>query len=245
MASIADTSASSSRARLGQHAQRQLVDRDKVPLVGGSIGRGPLQQPVDVESRGSARMQSGPVAISARIGLRAWPRPLRADARATRNTRMASTFPSWSWPHRWHHHPGPPGRPRWRPGGRTCRAGDGADGWAGQTSTTFTPREEVAGEPGAVGTGSLDSEQVDLAEALQPGQQLPVALGRRRERLAPRSPPRSSKAAATCTSRWVSTPPVICRVKVVIVIFAHAGWDGTAPSGTMDRTATGLCGRLL
>ena len=39
-------------------------------------------------------MGSGAVEIRLRIWLRAWVRPLRAEARATRKTRMDSTFPS-------------------------------------------------------------------------------------------------------------------------------------------------------
>src|ERR1700685_825434 len=39
-------------------------------------------------------MDSGAVEIRPRIWLSAWVRPLRAEARATRKTRMDSTFPS-------------------------------------------------------------------------------------------------------------------------------------------------------
>jgi len=45
-------------------------------------------------SRMSWRISSGAVEIRLRIWLSAWVRALRADVRATRRTRMPSTFPS-------------------------------------------------------------------------------------------------------------------------------------------------------
>ena len=45
-------------------------------------------------SRSSARSSSGAVEMRLRIWLMAWVRLLRAEERATRSTRMASTFPS-------------------------------------------------------------------------------------------------------------------------------------------------------
>ena len=105
---------------------------------------------------------------------------------------------------------------------------------------------EIAGEPGAVAAGALDPDELDLAESLQPGA---AALGSRRassESSRPSSSdPRSSSAAATWTSRCVSTPPVMRRAIVVIVIpsFVMGGWHRT--ERTTDRTAMGLCGRLL
>lgn len=44
--------------------------------------------------RSSARISSGAVEMRLRIWLRVWARDLRAEDRATRRTRMASTFPS-------------------------------------------------------------------------------------------------------------------------------------------------------
>ena len=91
---------------------------------------------------------------------------------------------------------------------------------------------EVAGQPGAVGAGALDTDDVHLAEAAQPGEQAPVAGGVVSNDSTPSSAPWWSKAAATWTSRWVSTPPVIRSGKVVIVIPSLvSGWGGTAPPG--------------
>ena len=111
------------------------------------------------------------------------------------------------------------------------------------TSTTRTRfGQEVTGEPGAIGAGPFDTDQLDGAELAQPSEQLLVAALGGGEALDAEESPRSSKAAATWTSRCVSTPPVMLRAKVVTVI-PSLDWVGgdTAPSGTTDRTATGLC----
>ena len=66
---------------------------------------------------------------------------------------------------------------------------------------------EVAGEPGAIGTRPFDADQLDRTEVAQPAQQLLVAARSVVAKLStPRRVPRSSKAAATWTSRCVSTP---------------------------------------
>ena len=69
--------------------------------------------------------------------------------------------------------------------------------------------QEVAGESRAVAAGAFDADQLDGPEALQPGQQFAIARGVAGKLSTPSWAPRSSRAAATCTSRWVSTPPVI------------------------------------
>ena len=105
----------------------------------------------------------------------------------------------------------------------------------------------MAGQAGAVAAGALDTRRARprRCDPSQPSRAA-VAGGVVANDSTPSSAPRSSSAAATWTSRWVSTPPVICGAMVVIVIPSLAsGWGGTAPAGTTDRTATGLYDRLL
>ena len=88
------------------------------------------------------------------------------------------------------------------------------------TSITSTPAAaEVAGQPGAVGAGALDPDPFDRAERRQPAVQLadtrPASSGTTRRRARRRC---ASTTAATCTSRWVSTPPVTGRVASTMVI---------------------------
>ena len=78
------------------------------------------------------------------------------------------------------------------------------------TSTTSTPfRRRNRARPDPIGTGALDADLGHLAELLEPGQQRLVAGGIGIERLGADQRPSGSRAAATCVSRWVSTPPVI------------------------------------
>ena len=89
-------------------------------------------------------------------------------------------------------------------------------------------------------------EQFDGPETPQPGQELGVALRGRVERLDTKE-----------SSPFVQGG---CNMHVEVRVdpagdlpwqsghchpFVPFGWGGTAPSGTMDKTATGLCGRLL
>ena len=175
-------------------------------------------------------MGSGAVEIRPRIWLSAWVRALRAEDRATRKTRMDSTFPSLVLA---------------SPAGVAGEGGTGGrDGVLGiglalaPATLAIGPVDfddadplglEMAGEPGAIGPGPFDADQLDRAEVAQPAQQLLVAAPSVVAKLStPRRAPRSSKAAATWTSRCVSTPPVMLRGKVVTVI-PSLDWVGVTP----------------
>jgi hypothetical protein len=79
---------------------------------------------------------------------------------------------------------------------------------AGRLDDLHTVRAKVAGQRGAVAAGALHADTAHLAEPAQLRQQLPVARNRGRELRGPSTPRMRSTAAATCTSRWVSAPPV-------------------------------------
>jgi hypothetical protein len=105
---------------------------------------------------------------------------------------------------------------------------------------------KVPGESGPVGAGALDAEQLDGPEAPQPGQQLVVAPGRGRKGLD--SEERSAFVQGGCNMH------VEVRVDPASDLpwqsghghpFVPIGWGGTTSIGTMDKTAMGLCGRLL
>ena len=76
---------------------------------------------------------------------------------------------------------------------------------------------DVAGQAGAVTAGPFDPDQADRPEPAQPAQQAGVAGRSGRELPTPSSPPIGSSAAATCTSAWVSTPPVMARASSTMV----------------------------
>ncbi len=121
-------------------------------------------------------MGSGAVETRLRIWLSAWVRPLRADALATRNTRMDSTFPSLLLA-------SPAASPE-----RAARAAVMAS-WG--SDLPFAPAAlsvgtvdfddadpfglEMTGEPGSIGPSPFDADQLDEAEVAQPPQQLLVA----------------------------------------------------------------------
>ena len=117
-----------------------------------------------------------------------------------------------------------------------------AVGWAGPPPPLgFLPRA-VAGQGPPRRTRCLRHRpsRRPRSRAVSP----PAAGNRPRARndAVPSRPPISSNAAATCTSRCVSTPPVT-RV-IVIAANPFAGvWH--RPAGTADKTATGLYDRLL
>jgi hypothetical protein len=94
---------------------------------------------------------------------------------------------------------------------------------------------EVAGQPGPIGPGPFDADQLDGAEVAQPAQQLLVAALVVAKLSTPSRVPRSSKAAATWTSRCVSTPPVMLRAKLVTVIPSLV-WVGVTPHRAERRT---------
>ena len=81
----------------------------------------------------------------------------------------------------------------------------------------------VPGQAGAVAAGPLDPDQGDGPEPGQPAQQPGIAGRRGRELPTPSSPPMGSSAAATCTSAWVSTPPVMARVSTMVTVIPFTG----------------------
>ena len=163
---------------------------------------------------------------------------MRALRLATISARIASTAPSR-----------PFGAPRARPdcaARAALTASSGSDlPWrrrscrsARSTSTTRTPgRGEVPGQAGAVAAGALDADQAHGPEPAQPAQQAGVP-GRawRGTPATPSSPPTGSSAAATCTSAWVSTPPVMaaCLLRWSLPSLSQVeGWH--APAGRRIR----------
>jgi len=147
---------------------------------------------------------------------------------------MTSTFPSLAlaWPE---------ASPDWAaraPAPLAVRAVDLGHGHAGLV--------EVAGKPGPVGAGALDAHQLDGAEGPQPGQELAVAPGGGLEGLDPKEGP-SPVQGGRHVDVEVGVDPAgdpACQSGHRHP-FRCLGWGGTAPSGTTDRTAVGLLGRLL
>ena len=74
----------------------------------------------------------------------------------------------------------------------------------------------VAGQAGAVAAGALDPDQAHGPEPAQPVQQAGIAGRVTGNSWTPSRPPMGSSAAATCTSAWVSTPPVMVRVSTMV-----------------------------
>ena len=192
--------------------------------VVGSPGRSlaaPRTMRHTVVPRNCSRSSSGPVSNRARIWLSALTRAWRAERSAVRRARMASTFPV----------------PGLGLGDGVTRehglgGGDGVDGIGLAVAAPalaigtahldrLHPLEvEEAGEPSSIGPGSLDAKALDLAELLQPTKCGAIAGRFVANDSTPSSVPRSSSAATTWTSRWVSTPPVIRRVVSVMVVMA-------------------------
>ena len=113
--------------------------------------------------RSSVRMDSGAVEIRLRIWLSAWVRPLRAEKRATRKTRMDSTFPPLVLA-------SPVASPG--PGGRdgVLRVGLAlAPPALAVGAVDFDDADplglEMSGEPGAIGPGAFDTDQLDRARS--------------------------------------------------------------------------------
>ena len=176
-------------------------------------------------------MGSGAVEIRLRIWLSAWVR-----ACAPRPSQPAE--PAWtprcrrgSWRDRRRRPRGRLEPQRWRLRGRTCPCAGGAGGWAGRPRRRDPLGVEVPGEPRSIGPGALDADELDGAEVAEPAQQLLVAAAVVAKLSTPRSAPRSSRAAATWTSRCVSTPPVMLRAKWPCHPFVGLGWGDTTPAG--------------
>jgi hypothetical protein len=105
---------------------------------------------------------------------------------------------------------------------------------------------EVTGESSSVGAGALHAQQLNGPEAPQPGQQLVVAAWRRLEGLdSKESSPFVQGGGNMHVEVRVDPAGDLPWQSGHCHPFVRIGWGGTAPSGTMDKTATGLCGRLL
>ncbi len=101
---------------------------------------------------------------------------------------------------------------------------------------------EVTGEPGAIGTRPFDANQLDGAEVAQPPQELLVAALGGGEALDAEEgssfvQSRSDMDVEVCIDPAGDAPCQIGHCHP----FVGLGWGDTAPSGTTDRTATGLC----
>ena len=147
---------------------------------------------------------------------------------------------TWACP--WPDHSRRPGRLRWRRGDRTCHC-------AGVLAIRPVDLEDldahpaqVTGQARAIGPGALDADLGDVTEGLEPAQQCLVAGELVSKRSVPSSPPSGSRAAATWTSRCVSTPPVTPRaastmVMVIPSLYGVEGWHGRSGS---ERRGSGL-----
>ncbi len=172
-----------------------------------------------LRSRSSARSSSGAVDTRLRIWFMAWLRALRAEDRATRSTRMASTLPFLVLA-------SPLASPDCA-ARAAATASSGSDFSPPPAALAVGPVDfdhgdalvvEEAGQPGAVGTGALDTHQLDHAERAEPPPGTAIAGEGGVEGLDPEERARSSRAATTWTSRWVSTPAVMRSGMVVMVI---------------------------
>ena len=96
--------------------------------------------------------------------------------------------------------------------------------------------------PGAIGTGPFDTDELDGAKVAQPAQQLLVASRGGGETL----------DAEQGSSLVQSSSYMDVKVRIDAAgdapwqighchPFVGLGWGDTAPSGTTDKTATGLC----
>ena len=99
----------------------------------------------------------------------------------------------------------------------------------------------MASQPGAIGPGAFDADELDRAEVAEPPQQLLVAALGRGEAL----------DAEESTSFVQSRRYMDVEVRIYPAgdascqsghchPFVGLGWGDTAPSGTTDKTATGL-----
>ena len=192
--------------------------------------------------RSSARMGSGAVDTRLRIWLSAWVRPFRAEDLATRKTRMDSTFPSLVLA-------SPAASPE-----RAARAAEMAS-WGSDlplsrrrwrlgrsTSTRIRSAWRCRVSPRPHQTGPFDADEVDRAEVAQPPQQFLVALLGGGEALDAEENPSfvQSRSYMDIEVRIDAAGDAPCQSGHCHP-FVGLGWGDTAPSGTTDRTATGLC----
>jgi hypothetical protein len=101
---------------------------------------------------------------------------------------------------------------------------------------------EVSGESRAIGPGPFDPDQLDGAEVAQPAQQqLVAALGGGEALDAEEGAPLvQSHSYMDVEVRIDPAGDAPCQSGHCHP-FVGLGWGDTAPSGTTDRTATGLC----
>ena len=100
---------------------------------------------------------------------------------------------------------------------------------------------EMASEPGSIGPGAFDADELDRTEVGEPPQQLLVAaLGRSEARDAEES------TSFVQSRRYMDVEVRIYPAGDASCHSGHChpfvglGWGDTAPSGTTDKTATGL-----
>ena len=100
---------------------------------------------------------------------------------------------------------------------------------------------EMTGEPGSIRTCPFDADQLDGAEVAQPPQQLLVAGLRGSEALDAEESPSfvQSRSYMDVEVRIDPAGDAPCQIGHCHP-FVGLGWGDTAPSGTTDRTATGL-----
>ena len=137
---------------------------------------------------------------------------------------------------------GPTGRPvppPRHPRDRSCRCAGVPGGGAVNLDHRDVRGPQRPSQARSVRAGALDADLGDLAEGPQPPQELVVAGARGFELSTPSSAPMWSRAAATCTSRCVSTPPVTARAAagstMVIAIPSLSNGQGVARGAPCAR----------
>ena len=105
--------------------------------------------------------------------------------------------------------------------------------------------QQMAGEPGPVAAGPFHTDELNGPETLEPVQQFPIASGGGRKAL-------DAKLGSSFVEGGRHVGVEVCvdpsgdsaRDSGHRHLFLSLGWV-TGTSKTMDRTAMGLCGRLL
>ena len=100
---------------------------------------------------------------------------------------------------------------------------------------------EMPSQPGAIGPCPFDTNQLDGTEVAQPAQQQLVALSRGGEALDAEESPSfvQSRGYMDVEVRIDPAGDAPCQISHCHP-FVGLGWGDTAPSGTTDKTATGL-----
>ena len=192
-------------------------------------------------------MGSGAVEIRLRIWLSAWVRPLRAENRATRKTRMDSTFPSLALasPRRVTGKGGAGGRDRVLGIGLALAPPALAVG-----TVDFDDADplglEMAGEPGTIGSGPFDADKLDGAEVGEPPEQLLVAVLGGGEALDTEESPSlvQSRSYMDVEVRIDAADDASCQSGHCHP-FVGLGWGDTAPAGRRTGQRRACVGRLL